>query len=208
MVQVSSRYTGVVIPYQPLPTPKEFIRLEWEKAEEEEMIRILRSSLCSSVSTVVSFGTDSSVSFVGGTSSFLLDTSSVKEVKSACSSSALLPALCFEPDSERFIDDLYSELDQMGQLYRDALNTQKSCVELWGQLGTILEEMSRCQRFSLVNGGMVSHVVWQNCLDEVGDQQDRIWLLFLEATQSVVDIRIQLDKLIKIGERFLVNYKQ
>lgn len=201
---------GAVLPYEPLPTSVEFIRSEYAKAEEEKMSRVLRSSLYSSMSTIVSFGIDSSMSSVVGSSyssSLLLPT----EVES---DSGFFSG-CFRNlwvDSQdcawdQWIDKLSFDLDQIFQLYVQAVNTQKICIKTWQQQESLGEEIVYAFS-SLQPAGVISTVVWKNYLHERNCERDRIWDIFCEATQAIVDIRAQIIKVIKIGEVFLDNHKQ
>lgn len=205
MISERSGRIGTLLPYTPLPTPAEFIRSEYEKAEEEEIARCLRSSLSSFVSTKVSCGTDSSIiHLVGSLSSSSQFLSREAESPSSYFGHSRLDSQDFVLDSS--LEKISFEVDQLCKLYENVVNTQRQSLKTWQQLGTIEEEVFRL--FDERRRKIVGTVVWQNCWNEVSSERDRIWELFCESTQAILDIRAQLTKVIKITESFLDHYKQ
>lgn len=208
MSSVNGEKSGCLLPYTPLVHPEEFIRSEYENSVHRFVKKLLDSSLYSSVSSIVSFGTNSSMSIFGTSSSSIYFFGQSSVLGSTVTSMSDFAQVRKPVRSTILLDQIYDQLDKLQLALQNALDTKEECYQRCGNLQKAMDDIPR---LIIVCGkvcNLVSFSIWKNLWEDLQNEYIKFTVLFYEATKTVMEIEKQLTKIEALADKFLADHRQ
>ena len=195
MISISA--SSSLVPYVSPRTSQEFLESEYSKSVDKFIKKIIFPSPQSSLSTIIHFGSGSSIYLEGSClSSVFREKVTSPEIGSS------------QMSTDGMADLLYAELSKLQSAYISALRTKNQMQQLCIQLHGTTEDIPRIVYATAKIPNPISVPIWTNLLKVTNNQYKKACVVFYEANQELLKITSQLVKLSRLAEQFLSAYKQ